>query len=115
MSTKSTIFLTADNEHCYFEHALPHYNENKEWTGDTIVLEMSKKHTSLVINDDEDIIVEIKPDNELHKVFKDLSQKPFYEVVKLLSDLEKWEQINHIDEDLLQRIKSLKDKLQFYI
>ncbi len=105
MSTKSTIFLTSDNEHCYFEHA----------EGDTIVLEMSKKHTDLLTNDDDDIIVEIKPNNELYDFFKELSQKPFFEVVKLLEDLEKWEETNHIDDDLLNRIRSLKERCKIYV
>lgn len=114
MSTKSTIFLTNDNEHCYYEGSLPHHNENGEYIGSTIVLEMSKKHTDLVTNDDEDIIVEIKPGNDLYDVFKFLSHKPFYKIAKLLNDLEEWEKVNHIDDDLLNRIKQLKKECEVY-
>jgi len=42
MSTKSTIFLTKDNEHCYFETLEPLY-ENGKFLGNTIYLEMDKK------------------------------------------------------------------------
>lgn len=74
MSTKSTIFLTSDNEHCYIEHT-GMSDEKGNWISDTIVLEMSKKHTDLLANDDDDITVEILPNNELYDIFKNLSPK----------------------------------------
>jgi hypothetical protein len=114
MSTKSTIFLTSDNEHCYSECASPHFDENKNFIGDSIILEMSKTHTDLITNDNEDIIVEIKPGNELYQIFSDLKRKPFYEVAKLMEDLIKWEETNFIEEDLLIRIKSALKRCQPY-
>ena len=114
MSTKSTIFLTGNNEHCYSDCSLPHFDDNENFIGDSIILEMSKKHTDLLLNDDEDIIVEIKPSNELYQIFSDLKDKPFYQVAKLMEDLIKWEQTNFIEKDLLQRIEETLKKCKAY-
>lgn len=43
MSSRSTLFLTQDNEHCYEECNEPHFTANK-FDGYTIVLEMEKKY-----------------------------------------------------------------------
>ena len=67
MSTKSSLFLTEDNEHCYTDGNEPNYNNNNEWIGDTITLEIAKKNINIVCNDDEDLIIEIKPNCELYK------------------------------------------------
>jgi hypothetical protein len=70
MSSKATIFLTRDNEHCYEECNESHYEmtENEEkFQGYTIILEMSKKNIDVVCNDGEDLIIEIKPNCELYR------------------------------------------------
>ena len=63
MSSKSTIFLTNENEHCYFE-----------LLDETIVLEMKKSNIEILINDDEDLIIEIKPDCDFYKLIKTITQ-----------------------------------------
>ena len=66
MSTKTTLFLTNDNEHFYQEGNEPHSKKGK-WIGDTLVLEMSKKNINILINDDEDLVIEItNPESELY-------------------------------------------------
>jgi len=71
MSSKSSLFLTADNEHCYEECNSPHYKDNEckreSFEGYTIVLELSKKNIDIVTNDEDDLILEIKPGSELYK------------------------------------------------
>lgn len=69
MSTKSSLFLTQDNEHCYEECLNPHY-ENDKFIGYTIVLEMSKKNINICTNDDEDLVIEIDPGSELYELIK---------------------------------------------
>lgn len=115
MSTKSTIFLTKHNEHCYYEHALHHADESGNFIGDTIVLEMSKRNVEVFTNDSEDLIVEIKPGSELYKVFDDIYRKPFYSMVKLLKDLKEWEKVNFLEDDLLKRINDLIGKAELYL
>ena len=67
MSTKSTLFLTNDNEHFYQECNEPHYKDEK-WIGDTLVLEMSKRNINILFNDEEDLVIEItNPESELYK------------------------------------------------
>ena len=65
MSTRSSIFLTNDNEHCYYELA-----ENDE----PIYLEMSKQNIEIEINDDNDFVVRIKPNTELYKLISSIKQ-----------------------------------------
>lgn len=66
MSTKSTIFLTRDNEHFY-----------KECLDDSIVMEFSKNNINILINDTDDLVIEIKPGTELHHILKtNLNKKP---------------------------------------
>ncbi len=113
MSTKSSIFLTKDNEHCFFETSEPLY-ENGKFLGETIYLEMDKKNVDLVCNDETNIIVSIKPNTELHSIISDLKNGPFYKVHRLLKDLIKWEESNHIDSDLLERINSCYEDLNPY-
>lgn len=57
MSTKSTIFLTNDNEHCYIE-----------LLDNEIVMEFDKKNIDILINDDEELVIAIKNNTELHKL-----------------------------------------------
>lgn len=72
MSTKSTLFLTEDNEHCYEDCAMPHYEGDDlgKFKGYTIVLEMAKKNIRIIYNDDEDLIIEIDPGSELYNLIR---------------------------------------------
>jgi len=69
MSSKSSLFLTKDNEHCYEDCNEPHYKDGK-FIGDTITLEMDKKNIRIVANDDDDLIIEIDPGSELYDLIK---------------------------------------------
>lgn len=62
MSTKSSIFLTNDNEHCYVE--------TNSYTDDQmdIFMEFSKKNIEIILNDDEDLVIKIKGGTEIHKI-----------------------------------------------
>ena len=67
MSTKSTIFLTNDNEHFYQELNDPHYKDGK-WIGDTLVLEISQKNITIITNDDYDLVIKFNnPESEIYK------------------------------------------------
>ena len=59
MSTKATIFLTEDNEHC-----------SEEVIDDTIIMEFSKDNIKIICDDELDLIIEIKKGSELYKLIK---------------------------------------------
>ena len=88
MSSKSSIFLTEDNEHCYYECNEPHYCKKpyipENFIGDTIVLEMSKKNIKVICNDNEDLIIEILPGSELYKMIERMIDKKAYENQKTI-------------------------------
>lgn len=66
MSSKSTIFLTEDNEHFYQDGNEPHYKDG-ELIGYTLVLEMSKRNINILLNDNDDLVIEItNPESELY-------------------------------------------------
>ena len=62
MSTKSTIILTNDDEHIYYEGIDMSY-----------VMEFNKKNIDILINDEDDLVISINEDsdlyNQLHKLF----------------------------------------------
>lgn len=72
MSTKSTIFLTQDNEHCYDDCSDPNYDINKIFLGNTITIEFDKKNINIVCNDEDDLIIEIKPNCELYDIINSI-------------------------------------------
>ncbi|MCP4392783.1 MAG: hypothetical protein GY804_00680 [Alphaproteobacteria bacterium] len=49
MSTKSSIFLTKDNEHWYYEH-----------TDDSITIEIDRENIQCDCSDSNDVLLEIK-------------------------------------------------------
>jgi hypothetical protein len=69
MSTKNSIFLTNDNEHCYTDCNQPHF-KNGKFIGDTITLEMDKKNIKIICNTKEDLIIEVNPGSELYELIK---------------------------------------------
>lgn len=74
MSTKSTIFLTEDNEHCYSDCSLPHGTADKR-EGDSIVLELSKENINILCNDQWDLVIEFKnPNSAIYKKIKSLQE-----------------------------------------
>ncbi len=73
MSSRSSIFSTKDNEHCYEECNQPHYVGDK-FIGNTIYLEMDKKNIEIDTNDGDDLIIEIKPGSELYELIKSIKQ-----------------------------------------
>jgi len=72
MSSRTTLFLTRDNEHCFFEGNEPHYENDDidKFLGWTIVLEMDKSNIRIIANDDEDLIIAIDPGSELYELIK---------------------------------------------
>ena len=73
MSTKNSLFLTKDNEHCYADCSQPNYNERGDYIGDTITLEIDKKNIEIITNDEDDLIIEIKPGSELYELIKTMN------------------------------------------
>ena len=69
MSTKNSLFLTQDNEHCYSDCSEPKYKDNI-WVGDNIILEMDKRNVELITDDKDDLIVRIFPGSELYKMIE---------------------------------------------
>ena len=73
MSTKSTIFLTKDDEHFYSDCSHPISSKNGEYLGDVLILEMSKKNINILVNDNEDLIIEIfNAESELYEILSKL-------------------------------------------
>lgn len=72
MSSKSSLFLTKDNEHCYRECNEPLYDgkgyKPENFIGNNIYIEMDKRNAEIVVDDETDIIICIKPGTELHKM-----------------------------------------------
>lgn len=71
MSTKSTIFLTNDNEHCYDDCSQPHKDKDGNWNN-TITVEFDKKNIRVIANDQSDLIIEIDPGSELYEIFNSI-------------------------------------------
>lgn len=69
MSTKSTIYLTEDNEHGYYEMLNPAYKNNR-YIGNSIIIEFKKKNIKILDNDDEDLEIEIYPGSEIYEIVK---------------------------------------------
>jgi len=65
MSTKSTIFLTNDNEHCYLEFS-QELNNNDEYVTHFIDLEMNKSNIKVIVNDKNDLVIRIFKGSELY-------------------------------------------------
>ena len=67
MSSKSSLFLTGDNEHCYEECNEQHYEDGLY--SNTIYLEMLKKNIDFW-EDDEYIVIKIEPGSELYNMIQ---------------------------------------------
>lgn len=69
MSTKSTLFLTDDNEHCYYEHAGEKYDKDGNFIGWEIEMEISKKNVE-IFEDEDSVILTFKPGTDIYKYIK---------------------------------------------
>ena len=75
MSSKSTIFLTSDEEHCYFDCSEAMTDQQGE-RKDAITIEFSKDNIRVDCNDTYDLVVTIiNPDSDLYKIFENLKNK----------------------------------------
>ena len=72
MSTKNSLFLTQDNEHCYSDCSEPTFKDGK-WVGDNIILEMDKRNIEIIANNRHDLIIRIFPCSELYKMVERMS------------------------------------------
>ena len=69
MSTKTTIFLTEDDDHVYSDCSEP-ITKNGKYIGDAIILELSSKHTELINYNDDHLTIRLNnPESELYKKF----------------------------------------------
>lgn len=68
MSTKSTLFLTQDNEHCYSDCSISEYDETGKWIGDPITIEFDNKNLVESYIDEDCTVVVIRPNTEIHKL-----------------------------------------------
>lgn len=66
MSTKSTIFLTKDNEHCFRDCGYELDNKGNYVT-DFIDFEMNKENISIIHDKEDFLVVRIFPNTDLHK------------------------------------------------
>ena len=93
MSTKSSLFLTNDNEHCYYECLNAHY-ENEKFIGYDIFLEINKKNINEIDIDEDGVLLSLSPGSEIYSLIQrmDIEHKPreFFptkkELIKILSD-----------------------------
>lgn len=73
MSTKNTIFLTQDDEHCYMDCRHTTTKEGKPITN-FIDIDFVHKNSEIVHTDEEGFTVRIYPDTELHAILLSLSK-----------------------------------------
>lgn len=75
MSTRATIFLTKESEHCYIDSSEPLTDKNGE-RQDAISIEFSKTNIRIDLDDEWDLAITIvNPDCDLYKIFKDLKSQ----------------------------------------
>ncbi len=71
MSTKSTVFLTRYNEHCYTDCAMPREVDGK-YVGDDLTLEIDKESMADLRIYEDSIVIDIKAGTHIWKVLKQL-------------------------------------------
>ena len=97
MSTKSTILLTSENEHIYFDCS-NRFETADETEAQEINFEFSKKNITL-FEDDEDLLFCLDKDSEAYRFFSKIFRKEVYS--------EKKENVN------TELLKALKVALQY--
>lgn len=70
MSTKSSVILTNDNEHIYFDCSTYVVKKDSDIPGKGIVFEFHKKNIELYLNDEDDLCFEITKDSEIYRFFE---------------------------------------------
>lgn len=74
MSSRTTIFLTSDNEHAFFDCSEPLKNDQNRYT-DALTIEFSKQNIRIERNDSNDLIITITNANsDLYKIFEKLGE-----------------------------------------
>ena len=71
MSTKTTIILTKENEHIYFDCANQFETQDEKYANE-ISFEFSKKNIRIDVNDDEDLCFSLEKDSEMFRIFSKL-------------------------------------------
>lgn len=69
MSSKSSYFLTNENEHCYYDSNRPIENDG-DFVGYEITMELSKQNIRIDINDSEDLVITFTKDSEIFRTMK---------------------------------------------
>ena len=82
MSTKSTIFFTNENEHCYIDQV-----------DNTVVLEMDRKNFQVLMEDADCVVIQFNENSTLAKEFEKLFAQQ-YEISRLKKQLQKEKIIN---------------------
>ena len=70
MSTRSTMFLTRDNEHCYYECNSQHRDNEGNFIGYDIEFEIDKKNVSEFYEDEESYVLTIPPGSEIYTLMQ---------------------------------------------
>jgi hypothetical protein len=74
MSTKATIFLTTDNEHCY-EDCSEKVKGRNGTVNDAIYIEFDKANMEVIVDDKTDLIIRLTdPDSPIYKLIKSLQE-----------------------------------------
>lgn len=76
MSSKSTIFLTEDNEHCYTDCNDPITKDGK-WIGDVLTIEIDGANINSKTTDlsDGSLVIELdNPESEIYKLIMSLKK-----------------------------------------
>lgn len=86
MSTKSSLFLTRDNEHWYEETSAPCFDKDNNYLGDTIIVEFDKLNAVVLNNDEQDIALKLRAGTEIHSIISQFNERLINNIV-LLKDL----------------------------
>ena len=74
MSTRNTIFLTKDNEHCFRDCGYEKDN-NGQFVTDFIDIEMNKENISIIHDKEDCLIVRVFPNTDLHRCILNAEEK----------------------------------------
>ncbi|WBV60238.1 hypothetical protein PFY12_14515 [Chryseobacterium camelliae] len=114
MSTRSTLFLTSDNEHCYYECSSQHRDDEGNFIGYDIELEIDKKNVSNFYEDEEGYSITIPPGSEIYSLIERMDiehPKPVEQPTRaeLIRDLKIVKKQN---AELLEKLTLLKERLE---
>lgn len=113
MSTKSTLFLTKDNEHCYYETNSSYNDAEGKHIGYDIELQFDKKNISEFYEDEDSYSLTIPPESEIYSLIEkmDIEHKPkeaFPTKQELINALEISKKHN---AELLKKLEDLNERL----